>query len=175
MKNNKIIKIVYASLFAALICVVTMFPQIPVPATGGYIHMGDAVLLIAAWLLGPIYGTLAAGIGSALADLFSGYVIYAPATFIIKAVVAVLATLIFRGCAKTIKSNIFRYIISAVLAESFMVLGYFLYELMIYGGGAVAAIPANCIQGGFAAVAGVLIIRLLITNKTVKEFILNQR
>ncbi len=173
MKNKKTLKIIYAALFAAIICVVTMFPQIPVPATGGYIHMGDAVLLVAAWLLGPIYGTLAAGIGSALADIFSGYVIYAPVTFIVKSVVALIAVLLFKALAKIVKSNLLRHSISAIVAEVFMVLGYFLYELCMYGGGAVAAIPANCIQGGFGIVAGVLIIRLLITNKAVKEFILN--
>ena len=150
-----------------------MFPQIPVPATAGYIHLGDAVLLVAVWLLGPLDGTLAAGIGSALADIFSGYVIYAPATFVIKSVVALISALVCRLLLKIIKSKLLRYSISAIAAELFMVLGYFLYELWMYGSGALAAVPANCMQGGFAVVAGVLIIRLLITNKTVKEFILN--
>lgn len=173
MKNKKLLKVIYASLFAAIICVVTLFPQIPVPATGGYIHMGDAVLLVAAWLFGPLYGTLAAAFGSFLADVFSGYIIYAPATLVIKGLVALCAVLFVRFTKKFIKSKPLCYIISAVVAELIMVLGYFLYELCLYGGGAVAAIPANLIQGGFAVVAGVFIIRLLVTNKTVKEFILN--
>ena len=173
MKNKKLLKVIYASLFAAVICVVTLFPQIPVPATGGYIHAGDAVVLVAAWLLGPLYGTLAAAFGSFLADVFSGYVVYAPATLVIKGLVALCAVLFVSLTKKFIKSKPVCYIISAVLAELIMVLGYFLYELCLYGSGAVAAIPANLIQGGFAVVVGVFVIRLLATNKTVKEFILN--
>ncbi len=171
MKNKKILKVIYASLFAAIICVVTLFPQIPVPATGGYIHAGDAVVLVSAWLFGPLYGTLAAALGSFLADVFSGYVVYAPATLIIKALVALCAVGTVRFAKRLIKSKSLCYIISAVIAELVMVLGYFLYELWLYGGGAVAAIPANLVQGGFAVLTGVLIIRFLVNNKTVKEFI----
>ena len=173
MKKSNILKVIYSALSAAIICVVTMFPQIPVPATGGYIHMGDAIILVSAWLLGPIYGTIAAGIGSALADLFSGYVIYAPATLVIKALVAICAVFLVRAIQKLTKSKPTSYIVSAVIAELVMVLGYFLYELCLYGTGAVAAIPANLIQGGFAVVAGIAVIRLLVTNKTVKELVLN--
>ena len=133
--------------------------------------MGDAILLVSAWLLGPLYGTVAAGIGSMLADLFSGYVIYAPATIIIKSLVALIAILLYKSLSRVGKSGLMGYVISAIVAELFMVLGYFLYELWLYGPGAVAAIPANCVQGIFATVAGVLITRLLIKNKTIKEFI----
>ena len=97
MKKNKNLRIIYTSLFAAIICVVTIYPQIHVYATGGYIHMGDAVLLVAAWLLGPVYGMLAAGIGSTMADIFSGYVLYAPATLVIKSLVALVAALLIKS------------------------------------------------------------------------------
>lgn len=173
MKNKKLLKIIFSALFTAIICVVTMFPQIPVLATGGYIHMGDAVILVAAWLFGPVYGALAAALGSGLADVFSGYVIYAPATFVIKGLVALLAVLLVRAIKKLIKSKPVCYVISAIIAELVMVCGYFLYELCLYGGGAVASIPFNLIQGGFGVVAGVLLIRLLVTNKTIKKFIFN--
>ena len=173
MKNKKLLKIIFSSLFAAIICVVTMFPQIPVLATGGYIHMGDAVILVAAWLFGPLYGASAAAVGSGLADVFSGYVIYAPATFVIKGLVAVCAVLLVRLAKKLIKSKFVCYVIAATVAELVMVIGYFLYELYLYGVGAVSSIPFNLIQGGFGVVAGVLLVRLLVTNKTIKEFILN--
>lgn len=51
------------------------------------------MVLLCGWLLGPIYGTIAAGLGPALADIFSGYVVYAPATFVIKALMALVAYL----------------------------------------------------------------------------------
>ena len=49
-------KLVYAALFAALTCVMTMIVKIPVPATGGYVNLGDCVVLLAGWVLGPMYG-----------------------------------------------------------------------------------------------------------------------
>ena len=74
-------KIVMSSLLAALACVATMIIKIPSPLNG-YINLGDCVVLLSGWLLPPVYGFVAAGLGSALADIFSGYIIYAPATFV---------------------------------------------------------------------------------------------
>ena len=92
-------KLVYAALFAALTCVMTMIVKIPVPATGGYVNLGDCVVLLAGWVLGPMDGGAAAGLGSMLADLVSGYPLYAPGTFVIKACMAVCAWAVFRAAA----------------------------------------------------------------------------
>ena len=88
--RNTTKKIVTAALFASLVCVATMIVKIPSPMKG-YLNLGDCVVLLCGWLLSPLYGFLAAGLGSALADLFSGYIIYAPATFIIKGGMALIA------------------------------------------------------------------------------------
>ena len=91
MKNkNATQKMVIAALLAALTCVATMIIKIPSPLKG-YMNLGDCVVLVAGWMLSPLYGFLAAGIGSALADLFSGYVVYAPVTFAIKGIMALAA------------------------------------------------------------------------------------
>ena len=81
--KTKTQKIVTASMLAALTCVATMIIKIPSPLKG-YINLGDASVLLSGWLLSPVYGFFSAGIGSALADIFSGYTVYAPATFLIK-------------------------------------------------------------------------------------------
>ena len=86
---------VFAALFAALACVATMSLHIPTPGTGGYIHPGDAIVVLSGILLGPIYGGLAAGLGSALADLLSGYMVYVPITFVVKAVIAVVCYFVY--------------------------------------------------------------------------------
>ena len=88
--NSKVKKLVIAALIAALACVATIIIKIPSPLKG-YINLGDCIVLLAGWILSPAYAFLSAGIGSALADIFSGYVIYAPATFIIKGVMALIA------------------------------------------------------------------------------------
>ena len=104
MKYN-LKKIVLAALFAAFACVATMSIRIPTPGTGGYIHPGDAVVILSGIILGPHWGLLAAGIGSALADLLGGYFIYVPITFVIKGVVAFAAGLIYQKIGKTAKSR----------------------------------------------------------------------
>lgn len=97
-------KIVISSLFAALICVATMLIKIPSPLKG-YINLGDGIVLLAAWILPLPYGLVAAGLGSALADLFSGYAVYAPATFIIKALMAVVTYYFYKLFCQESESN----------------------------------------------------------------------
>ena len=80
-------KIVMASLLASLVCVATMVIKVPMPY--GYANLGDSIVLLAGWVLSPLYGFLASAIGSVLADILSGFALYAPATFIIKGLMAV--------------------------------------------------------------------------------------
>lgn len=145
-------KIVMAALISALCCVATMIIKIPSPLKG-YINLGDCVVLLAGWLLPATYGFLAAGLGSALADVFSGYVIYAPATFVIKGVMAIVAYYGFRWLNKKLPGTVSR-IVSGALAEVIMILGYFIFEGFMYGWAAsLVNIPANAVQG----IAGILI------------------
>lgn len=88
--KQKILKMVLTGMMTALVFIGTRFIQIPTPATGGYINLGDGFVLISGLLLGPIYGSLAAGIGSALADILSGYAAWAFPTFIIKGIMALI-------------------------------------------------------------------------------------
>ncbi len=150
MKKNSLRLLVGTAVFAALVCAATMVITIPVPVTGGYIHPGDGIALLAGWMLGPFWGFAAAGIGSAMADLLLGYVVYVPGTLIIKGLIGLLAGLIRRA----IKKRRISAVIAAVVAEAVMVLGYFLYESLLlgYGMAAAAAVPGNLVQaaGGIA-------------------------
>ena len=89
MKSN-LKKVVMTALFAALTCAATMSIRIPTPGTGGYIHPGGALVILSGVILGPAYGFLAGGIGSALSDLLGGYFLYVPITLIIKGLVALV-------------------------------------------------------------------------------------
>ena len=124
--KNKAQKIVIASLISALICVATMIIKIPTPLKG-YVNAGDGFILVGASLLSPTYSFLSAAIGSALADVLSGYTTYAPATFLIKGLMGLVTTLILlklkeKNCKFIMK------LIPAILAEVIMVLGYFIFE-----------------------------------------------
>ena len=168
MKNHTK-KLTTCGIFAAIICVVTTFVAVPAPAIGN-VNLGDIFILCSAWLLGP-FGALASGIGASLADLFSGFAIYAPATLVIKATMALACYYLFITFEKTIKNQILARALSAIIAEGIMVLGYFLYESIIYGvTAAVASIPFNLIQGSICMVIGTVCCIFLFKNSTVQKF-----
>ncbi|HBF66016.1 MAG TPA: ECF transporter S component, partial [Clostridium sp.] len=77
-------------LLVALVTISTMVFQIPVSATQGYIHLGDSMILLISVFFGAKYGMVAGGVGSAMADLLSGYGHWAPFTFIIKGIMGYL-------------------------------------------------------------------------------------
>ena len=153
-----------AALLAALACVATMIIKIPSPLKG-YINLGDCIVLTAGWMLSPAYGFLAAGLGSALADLFSGYIVYAPATFLIKGLMAIIAYFGFKLLNSKI-GNLPSRIVSGIFAEIFMVLGYFVFEGFLYGFvPSVVNIPPNCVQGVAGIIIGTMIIKIMEKTK----------
>ena len=164
--NEKTKKLVIAALLAALTCVATMIIKIPSPMKG-YLNLGDCVVLLAGWILSPGYGFLAAGLGSALADLISGYVIYAPATFVIKGLMALVAHFGYKMLRKKL-SSLVADIFSGVAAEILMVLGYFVFEGFLYGfAPSVVNIPANAAQGVAGVIIGMVLVKILEKSKTV--------
>ena len=151
-------KWLFAAIFAALTCVLTILVPIPTPI--GYIHPGDGmVILSGVFFSTSLLFSLSAGLGSMLADMILGYWIYAPATLVIKAVSALIAGLVFRSLRKkTDKSGTFCTAIAGLLSGLCTVIGYFLYETFLYGFPvALAVVPTNLIQIAF----GILLACLL--------------
>lgn len=155
--NNKTRMIVLTALFAALTCVATMVIRIPTPGTGGYIHPGDALVILSGVVLGPVYGFLAAGLGSCLSDLLGGYFLYVPATFIIKGLVACLTALAYRKVAHMPKGTFVGVVLGGLIDIVLVAGGYFCFEYFIYGLGAAASVPANLVQG----ISGLIIALIL--------------
>ena len=122
--------VVLIALFSALVCVLTIFVQIPWGK--GYINFGDTLIFLAASLLGPVGGMIAGAIGSSLADLFSGFATYAPFTFVVKGgegfLCSILYTYVFRK-----QRPMLRRLFSMLIAGAWMIIGYFLTDLMLYG------------------------------------------
>ncbi|HKL99136.1 MAG TPA: ECF transporter S component [Mobilitalea sp.] len=163
MKTDQLRKYVTAALMAAMTCVATFILHIPTPG-GGYIHPGDAFVLLSGIILGPLYGSLAAGTGSLLADLLAGYAVYAPATFILKALAAVVAALIFR------RGKMGTVILAGFLGGAIITSGYFIYEFFLYGfAGALKQIPPNGIQNVSGIILSVLLFPLLRKIPQIKE------
>ncbi len=162
MKNReRLLMLIDTALLAALACVAATIIKIPTP-TNGYVHLGDALVLLAGWLLGPFYGFFAAAIGSLFADLFSGYVPYAPATFLIKGFTAFAAYAMTHFFVRVFKKqSVLPYIFGGTVGECLMVVGYYLYEAIVLGYGFAAAllgVLGNLMQG----LAGIMIGTLLI-------------
>ena len=168
-------KMTLAALMAAFTCIATMVIKISTP-TFGYIHLGDGLVLLCGITLGPGAGSLAAGIGSMFADIFSGYAAWAPATFIIKALTAYCMARLFYGlklCTKFPLISKAGVIIGGAASEILMTVGYFFYETglaAISAGGfskttlaagaasSALGIPFNLVQG----LTGILICSLLL-------------
>ena len=173
MKNQNLKKMILTALFTALTCVATMLIQIQMPATQGYVNIGDCFVLLGAWVLGPVYGAFAGGVGSALADLLAGYPHYIAGTLIIKALMAVIAALLYRKLGK--KNAYLGQLVGGVAAELWMVAGYFVYAMLILGKGIAAAtsIPGNLLQGAIGIVAAIALVAALRESKTLDKVNVN--
>ena len=156
--DNKVRSMVMAALFAAFTCVATMSLHIPTPGTGGYIHPGDALVILSGILLGPTYGVLAAGIGSALADFLTGYFIYVPITLFVKSLIALVSFFTYHKLLKNVQVMLIKNIITGCFATLIVAFGYLFFEYFMYGAGAFASVPANIIQG----ISGLIISSLLL-------------
>ena len=167
MTNKSVNKIVLTALFAAITFIATYIIKVPTLGTNGYVNVGDTMVLLSAWLIGGIYGGLAAGIGSAMSDLIAGYTTYVPGTLVIKLLMAIAAWLIFKAIKRANINKVVAYIVSSVVAELIMVFGYFLYEstLLGYGLAAAASIPSNFIQAGTCIVLAYILVAALEASK----------
>ena len=158
--NSTTKNIVISAMFASLCCIATMIIKIPSPLKG-YINFGDCIVIITGFMLSPLYGFLASGIGSALADVFSGFITYAPVTFIIKGFMALIAGYVFHMTRK--KTGFMpATILSGALAELVMIIGYYIFEGFMYGFiPAVVNLPASFLQGIAGLTLGILLAQIL--------------
>lgn len=136
--NEKTYKLVMTGIITSLVLVATMIIRIPVPFTQGYVHLGDAVIFLGVLILGKKRGTFAAGVGSALADLLSGYAYYAPWTLVVKALMAFVVGAALEYMEKkgqSVQDN--KVTLAEVLAMAFggieMTVGYYISASLMRG------------------------------------------
>ena len=171
--------VILAGLLAALILFTTAYVlHIPIGTSGGYIHLGDTMVYLAAALLPAPYAVAAAAVGGCLADVVSGAAAWALPTALIKAAMV----LPFTGKKPTIlcKRNLLAPVVSGVIGIG----GYFVAECVLMrlagtdwvvaAAGAVAAILPNGMQelaGGVAfLVLGAALDRLQVKKRLVQTF-----
>ncbi len=133
MNSKTIVRLVFCAVFAALVYVSTAIIGFDIPIGGGYIHFGDSIVLLSAMLLGPIYGAIAAAVGSGLADALSPYAVYTIPTIIIKGTAAFLVGLAYRklsGELKKVDNTLMQGIYHAVVSYLCIVVGYFFVQII---------------------------------------------
>jgi len=169
--KKKIEKSVLSAMFCALIFLMTWI-LIPAPTIGN-INLGDCMIIFAAYILGP-YAIFAGAIGAALCDLLSGYVIYVPGTFVIKALMVVVFLFMRKLILK--RGRLVYLILAGALSEIVMIVGYLIYEALVlgYGVGAFANVPFNAVQGGVNLVAVAILYTATKNIKFVKSIIQNE-
>jgi len=137
------------------VMVITLFIRIPLPSKG-YFNLGDVAVVFAGLTLGSKRGWIAGGTGSALADIFSGYAIFAPLTFFAKGLEG-----LFAGFAKGKKG--FLYFLFPLMGVLIMVAVYFVGQTFMPQvgiGGAISELPANLAQAGFGLMGGILLSKI---------------
>lgn len=150
MKKVNVRQIALVTVMAAVVCTLTLVVKIPVPATGGYIHLGDVAANFAALAFGPWLGFLISGGGMAIADLI-GYPIFAPGTFVVHGLQAIVVGYLGRSHKPWLMA------LAAAAGGVVVIAGYFVYEAVFLQMGAVKAaseIPVNIVQV-VAGLAGV--------------------
>ena len=161
------------ALMAALSYVVFTFLQIKITLPGGdatSIHLGNAVCVLGALLLGGVLGGLGGAIGMTIGDLLDPvYIIYAPKTFILKFCIGLITGIIAHRCGKITKTNDRKKIFKWTLLASICGLGFnvifdplvgYYYKLWIMGKPAaeltlawnVAATSINAVTSTIASV-----------------------
>ena len=145
--------IAVTAVFAALITLMTAYIfHIPVGANGGYVHLGDALIYLAAATLPLPYACAAGAIGGGLADLLTSPV-WAPATIIIK----MLICLPFSSHGKKLVTK--RNVIALFIAFAISGTGYFIAEGIMFGFTVsfFTSLGGSVVQSGGSAIVFVII------------------
>ena len=165
MVENRTKTITQVGIFIALTVIMTIVIMIPIIGGNGYVNLGDMVIFISAMMLGGKSAFLVGGIGSFLADMFLGYTLYAPASFIIKGLEGFIA-----GSLINNKLGNKHPLLSTIIAGVWMALGYYIFETFLYGAkAALLSLPANLIQGLVGAIAANLVFKGLKASKILKD------
>lgn len=160
-------KTVLTALMMCLIMISILFVRIPIPFTQGYVHLGDAMIFLSVLMLGWKYGVIASALGGMLGDLIGGFAMWAPWTFAIKGIMALILGLAVAVISKNENITRAKYlmgeIIGMIAAGIVMVGGYYLAEGIMYGNWVAPAlgIPWNIGQFAVGMVIAVVLAEAL--------------
>ncbi|CAD5245267.1 ECF transporter S component [Thermococcus camini] len=146
-----------SAVMAAVVGVTTAFITIATPATGGYLNLGDTMVMFSAMVFGPVIGVFAGGVGSALGDIIAGYPGWAPITLVVKGLEGLAVGYIARR-----SDNVSTLVIAGLVGGIIMVSGYFAFEVYMFGVPAAATeVPGNMLQAVTGVIVGTVLARAI--------------
>ena len=151
MRRNHIKLMCLSGIFSALVFVVTAYLHIP--TYNGYVHCGDGFIFIAACLLPTPYAVAVGALGALLADVLTGFAIWAPGSMVIKGLLALLFTC---KSKRIVTARNLTMLLPAALVSAG---GYYLYEALITGSllASLAGIPGSLVQAAASSVVFVAV------------------
>jgi len=156
-ERKHLYRLVFAAVLAAMVFVVTMFRF---QLLGSKVHFANAVCLLSGLLLGPVWGGAAAGLGSALYDLFlyNEGILNLLITFVSKFAMAWICAVAFKAFGEKRRQPLQLTVACVIGALTYVAL--YMLKSAIVGAvagnawGAVASkFPASIINAGAAIVA----------------------
>ena len=127
-KNDTLYKLTLTALMAALCYVAFTFLKIPIPVPGGdtvALHIGNAFCVLAALILGGVYGGIAGSLGMTIADLLDpAYITSAPKTFLLKFCIGLIAGFVAHNIAHITQEHNAKYVFKWSLIASIAGLGF---------------------------------------------------
>ncbi len=154
MKETERIKsLCETALFIAIVFLGVFILKFPGPF--GYVHIGDSMIFLSVLMLGGKRGALAGSLGASIADLVSGYTIWAIPTFLCKAAMALVMGVMIKGHFMGLRGRTL-WVLSAIAGGLTQGIGYVVFWYGFFGKAAAAA--AAAVPGlVFQTISGIMI------------------
>lgn len=164
IRKSRTYDLIILAMCIALVFVSTLFLNIrlPISVNGGLVHLGTAMLFITTLLYGPKKGLIIGAIGMGLFDIFSGWTLWAPFTFVTRGLQAyIVGSIAFSGgrYGRSVPLNI----IAIIASVPIMLAGYYLCEGILFGNWIVplTSIPGNILQNVVGLLVAIPVVTML--------------
>jgi uncharacterized membrane protein len=179
MKTKMSVKdLALSGVLIALVFVATYFIQFQLPfsATGGLVHMGNVALFTIAMVFGSKKGAISGAFGMALFDIFSGWFVWAPGTFIVRGIMGLIIGLVYEKRAKNQANLVLVTGVAIVLSSLWMMGGYYIVEGLLYGNwiAPMGSIPGNITQISIGWIIALPLSAVLKNVKGIKGALVNE-
>ncbi|MGD1823160.1 MAG: ECF transporter S component [Pleomorphochaeta sp.] len=167
-KSNSALRTSLIAVLTAVVVVFTIIIKIPTP-TKGYLNLCDLAICFIAFTFSPMTAFIAGGLGTAIADIISGYPQWAPISFVVHGLEGLVVALIVKRSVQDISDGVkvspLRVILAMVVCVIIVAGGYFILTAIFMSigiGAAAAGIPGNIAQAGIGVVAGYALSRAVV-------------